>query len=95
METPMPHKSRVFVLTISLLLVSLDSLAGKDIPDSQVPPAVLAAFKASYPSATDVEFEEELKNGIKVYEIEFKVDGIKREVDYSPDGKVLKDEKDD
>ena len=80
------------ILAAAGLLVSIHSIAGKDITEYQVPPAVLTAFKSAYPNATDVEYEENMKNGVKVYEVEFKVNDVKYEVDYSVEGKVLKEE---
>jgi len=69
--------------------------ADKELLEAEVPAAVMQAFKAAYPNATEAKFEEETEKGIKTYEVEFKVDGKKFEVDYSADGKQLKAEQDD
>jgi hypothetical protein len=81
--------------TAALLAITLDANAGKDITESQVPPTVLIPFKATHPAATEVEYEEEQQNGGLVYEIEYKLDGIKHKIEYTPGGKILKEETDD
>ncbi|QXP84079.1 PepSY-like domain-containing protein [Methylococcus sp. ANG] len=77
------------------LALSAGVTAGEDLAEQQVPKAVLDAFKAVYPNATDVEYEKKVKHGETVYEIEFKDQGVEREIVYSADGKVLKAELDD
>lgn len=77
-----------------LLIVSM-AMAEKTLTESEVPPAVLTAFKAAYPNATAVKFEEETEHGAQVYEVEFTNDGKPWEVEYTADGKVLKTEQDD
>ncbi len=79
----------------TLLLAGPLAFADKDLTEAEVPAAVIQAFKAAYPNATDAKFEEETEKGLKTYEVEFKVDGKKFEVDYSADGKPLKVEQDD
>lgn len=71
------------------------AMAGKNITEAEVPPAVIAAFKAAYPNASGVAYEEEMEKGAKSYEMEFMSEGKKWEVEYTPDGKVLKTEQDD
>ncbi len=53
----------------------------------QVPSPVLRAFKAAYPTATEVEFREQVRQGVKLYTAEFMEDGFPHEVDYTFDGK--------
>jgi hypothetical protein len=80
---------------LGFMVAAQPAMAGKNIIEAEVPPAVIAAFKAAYPNATGVEYEEETEHGAKVYEVEFKADGRKWEIDYSPDGKVIKTDQED
>ena len=91
----MPLKPSVLRIIVPLLLMPCSVFAGSNIPESKVPPTVIAVFKATYPTATDSEYELEDEKGETVYEIDFKVDGVKRELKVSPGGKILKDELDD
>ncbi|QJD30709.1 PepSY domain-containing protein [Methylococcus geothermalis] len=81
---------------VCVLVSSAGTLADdKNLTEQQVPKPVLDTFKAVYPNATDIEYEEKVKHGQTVYEIEFKDKGVEREIVYSADGKVLKSEWDD
>ncbi|MDD2769532.1 MAG: hypothetical protein PHT19_12410 [Methylococcus sp.] len=87
--------SRVLVLA-GVLALSASALAdGKKLAEQQVPKPVLNTVKAVYPKAADVKYEEKVKHGQIVYEIEFKDNGVEREIVYSADGKVLKAELED
>jgi hypothetical protein len=89
-------KSAITLLaTATLLLAGPLAFADRDLTEAEVPAAVIQAFKAAYPNATEAKFEEETEKGLKTYEVEFKLDGKKFEVDYSDDGKPLKVEQDD
>jgi uncharacterized membrane protein YkoI len=91
----MKRNLMIVIALVSTLLASGSVLAGKDVTEQQVPPAVLKTFKSVYPNVSDVEYEEKTKNGQTVYKIEFKENGLKHEVVYSADGKVLKAKLDD
>lgn len=91
----MLHNLSPVLTAAALFAITLDANAGKDITESQVPPTVLIPFKATHPTATEVEYEQEQQNGGLVYEIEYKLDGIKHTIEYTPDGKILKEETDD
>jgi uncharacterized membrane protein YkoI len=54
----------------------------------QLPPAVLAAFKAAYPNATMKGFAREKENGKTYFEIESVEGSTMRDVLYNPDGTV-------
>jgi uncharacterized membrane protein YkoI len=86
--------SSVLVIAGTLALSAVVT-AGEKLTEQQVPKAVLNTFKAVYPNATDVEYEKKVKHGETVYEIEFKDQGVEREIVYSADGKVLKAELED
>lgn len=78
------------------LLLALPAVqAGQSLNESQVPAAVLSAFRAAYPNAAEARYEQEAENGSTTYEVEFRLDGQKMEAEYSADGKILKIERDD
>lgn len=85
----------VWAAGIGFMMVTPTTMAGKNLTESEVPAAVVTAFKSVYPNATNIEYEEELEKGAQTYEVEFTSEGKKWEVDYTPDGKVLKTEQDD
>ncbi|HEY4651882.1 MAG TPA: PepSY-like domain-containing protein [Pontibacter sp.] len=58
------------VLAASTFSFSFLSFGGQDIPQSEVPAAVVSALTKAYPNASDVEWEKHSKN----FEAEFDVD---------------------
>ena len=83
------------VLMLGLTL-SNPAMAGKDVPEAEVPEAIMKAFNKIYPDAVEVKWElkkvhlGKLK-GTPVYEVEFQdKDGIDHEMKYSPEGKLYK-----
>jgi uncharacterized membrane protein YkoI len=64
----------------------------KKIAASEVPPAVISAFNAKYPGATDVKWEHEKEKGKWVYEAEFKSNGKEDEVHFDSAGNFVGEE---
>jgi hypothetical protein len=62
------------------------------ILSSDVPSAVVTAFQAKYPSATDVTWEAEKIDGHLAFEAEFKIEGKGKEAYFSTGGSFLKEE---
>jgi hypothetical protein len=60
----------------------------KKITATQVPAAVIAAFKNSYPNATIRGYAQEKEDGKMFYEIESREGSTHRDVLYNPDGTV-------
>ena len=87
------------MLTLGLTL-SNTAMAGKDLTEAEVPPAALKWFKATYPTATKVEWEQKKKHlgklrGQTLYEVEFEDEyGIDHEVTLSAEGKLIKGKSD-
>jgi uncharacterized membrane protein YkoI len=73
--------------TFSLLSVSAVAQE-KKITAKQVPAAVIAAFKNSYPNATIRGYAQEKENGKVFYEIESREGTTHRDVLYNSDGTV-------
>ena len=77
------------LITIGLLLASLPAFAQESkIREKDVPPAVIAAFKAAYPNATVRGYAKEKEKGKLFYEIESKDGATMRDLLYNPDGTV-------
>ena len=58
-------------------------------PKVTLPPAVEAAFKAAYPSATINNVMKEKEGGQEIYEVESVDRGLHRDINYKPDGTVV------
>jgi len=63
------------------------ALPGGQLTVYQVPSQVLAAFKAAYPGAAEPEYRQQMKQGVRVYTVEFMDNGVPLEVDYTYDGR--------
>ena len=81
--------SRFALVTFAISLVTLSATAQeKKITAKQVPAAVIAAFKSSYPNATIRGYAEEKEDGKTFYEVESLEGTMHRDVLYNPDGTV-------
>src|SRR5262245_36429850 len=58
-------------------------------PDTRLPDAVAKALKAKFPKAKSTELEVEDENGVTIYDLEFKDEGIDKETDIAADGTML------
>ncbi len=84
------------IVTITALTLLLNSCSSSDefvIKESEVPKAVLDAFRAKYPNVNVDEWEAEKEDGVFFFGAEFKVDGKEMEVHISPDGTSVTEEK--
>jgi len=81
--------SRIALLLIAISLTGLSAVSQESkVAEKDVPAAVIAAFKAAYPSATIRGYARERENGKTFYEIESKDGNLGRDVLYHPDGAV-------
>jgi uncharacterized membrane protein YkoI len=81
--------TRFAMVAAAISLLSFSAAAQeKKITAQQVPAAVIAAFKSSYPNATIRGYAQEKENGKVFYEIESREGTIKRDVLYNADGTV-------
>jgi hypothetical protein len=76
---------------LNLLLLTSCATEFK-IVETDVPTAVLSAFRTKYPNALNTEWEAEKKDGRLAFEAEFKLDGKNKEAYFQPDGTFLKEE---
>jgi len=74
------------LIAVFALMLCLSCATEFEIASTDLPEAVLKTFNDKYPSATDVEWEAEKKNGKLYFEAEFKVDGKTKEAYFRPDG---------
>lgn len=84
------HKGAVFFVLNALLFSHEAGLADSDLSKDQIPKAVLEAFRSAYPKARGIEYDLEMENGKKVYEIEFKNGRRKIVMHYLEDGSLMK-----
>ena len=77
-----------FLLALGLSSCSSNEFA---IKESEVPPAVMAAFKAKYPSVQVKEWEAEKEDGKFLFEVEFVDGGKEKEIHITPDGSSITD----
>ncbi len=64
----------------------------KELSKNQVPKAVIEAFEKAHPHAKGVKYEEEIFEGKKAYEVEYKKNGKELGFIYSADGVLLETE---
>lgn len=75
---------------LSLLALICPALhAGEDVPVEKLPETVVKAIHTEYPGAKLLEAELEKEGEVTFYEVDVIHQGIKMEVDVSPEGKVL------
>jgi len=77
-----------------LLAVGLASCSSTEfeIKESEVPPNVLAAFKAKYPTAQVKKWQAEKEDDKFVFEVDFVDAGKEKEVHITPDGTSISEE---
>ena len=68
----------------------VDAQAGEDVAIDKLPQPVLDATKRTFPDAQLQEAEREQEGGQLIYEVEVRVKGEKKELDITPEGKVMK-----
>lgn len=61
-----------------------------DLPRDQVPLPVLQRFKQEFPKARSIEYELETENGIRIYEIDFKMGRRSIQAHYREDGSLIR-----
>ena len=85
----MPRPVRFSGRCLLMMAIFLDgcALSGGQLTVYQVPSQVLAAFRAAYPAAAEPEYRQQMKQGVRVYTVEFIENGVPLEVDYTYDGR--------
>lgn len=84
----------IITAALGILLMAFGQVnAGeKELSKNQVPKAVIEAFEKAHPNTKGLKYEEEIFEGKKVYEVEYKKDGKEFGFIYSADGVLLQKE---
>lgn len=78
------------LLLPALAFVPLMALADEDdVPIDKLPEVVVKAIHTDYPGAKLLEAELEKEGEVTFYEVDVVHQGIKMEIDVSPEGKIL------
>ncbi|HEY3233758.1 MAG TPA: PepSY-like domain-containing protein, partial [Polyangiaceae bacterium] len=89
-------KTRMLV-TVAMItaLTALNAKADEEqkLKRSEVPAAVIKAVSAKYPKAKMTGFSRETEDGVTKYEVQLQLDGANADVDVSPQGKILEEER--
>jgi len=83
---------RLMPRMLALTTVTFLSSAGHSQtarPDAKLPDAVAKSFQAKFPQGKITELEVEDENGVTIYDLEFKDEGIDKETDIAADGTML------
>ncbi len=90
----MKHMGRFLMFVCALTLILSGIAVAQDKPQAKavdlkiLPPAVLQAFKTSYPNAVITGASKETEKGVTLYEVE-SIDGkLNRDLLYTADGKA-------
>jgi len=62
---------------------------GVHIPASEVPPAVMATFTSTFPTATNVQWEKQREDTGLQYQADFTQNGVRWRARFSKSGKLL------
>jgi hypothetical protein len=87
MKSAITWKSLLISVALLMLNVSASAQESK-VKEKDVPQAVMAAFKSTYPNATIRGLAKEKEGGKLFYEIESNDGGTMRDILYNPDGTV-------
>jgi uncharacterized membrane protein YkoI len=82
------------MIRVAIFAVLVGGLAGRvqagpDVPIDQLPNPVVEAVKKQFPNGELVEAETEKDQGQMVYEVEVMVAGEEKEIEVSPEGKIV------
>lgn len=80
-------KQMLFVIGLSIAVLATNA---QDIPQAQVPAAVVTGFQQQFKNTSKVEWEKKKTN----YEVKFEINKINHKAKIDPAGKILKHETD-
>lgn len=86
------HYAITAILCLALAAFGQANADEKELSKDRVPKAVIDAFEKAYPKAKGLTYEEEMFEGKKVYEVEYKKNGKEFGFKYSADGVLLQKE---
>ena len=71
---------------IASLVLPVFSAQAEKIPRSGVPSAVIKTIKMEHPTAKVTEIDKEMHFGMVLYEVKYKINGVKFETLFTPEG---------
>ncbi len=80
---------KISALLTALAIYPLAVRAGETVPVDKLPDVVVKAIHAEYPDAELLEAELEKEEEVSFFAVDVVHQGIKMEIDVSPEGKVL------
>jgi hypothetical protein len=81
------------ILALGIGLAGRASAREQRVDRAEVPGAVVSAVLSKYPKGTLTRFTKEQEHGSTVYEVNVEIGTERREVEVSPDGKLLGEER--
>jgi len=80
----------LLAIAASLVLCCSSAVfAGEDVPAAKLPEPVTKAIMERFPKAELIKAEKETEKGKVKYEVKIRTEGKEKEVDVSPEGKIL------
>ena len=86
------HRNLITFFGICIILSACSGSNEFEIKESEVPPNVVAAFRAKYPNVQVTKWEAQKEDGKFYFEAEFKENGKEKEIHVSPDGSSVTEE---
>ena len=88
----MNTKKIVLASFITTLVLPPFSVQAEKIPRSEVPEAVVKTIKKEHPKAKLIEIDKEIHFGEVLYEVKYKINGVKFETLFTPKGEHFGEE---
>ncbi len=88
----MKIKNRVLTVLIATLVLPAFSAQAEKIPRPEVPEAVVKMIKKEHPKAKLIEIDKEVHFGEVLYEVKYKINGVKFETLFTPNGENFGEE---
>lgn len=79
---------RTMLLCVACLVLAAPAWAADDKKDEKLPKAVADAVAAKFPKSEVQKWTKETEDGKTVYDVEFKLGGVKHEADVFEDGTI-------
>ncbi len=88
----MNTKKIILASIIGAFVLPVSSVVAKKIPHSEVPEAVVKMIKKEHPEAKLIEIDKEVHFGELLYEVKYRVNGVKFETLFTSNGESFGEE---
>ena len=88
----MNTKKTILASLITILVLPVFSVQAEKIPRSEVPEAVVKMIKKEHPEAKLIEIDKEVHFDEVLYEVKYKINGVKFETLFRPKGETFGEE---